>query len=405
MIWQKEFGYDYNKNIDFLIATIIVLTIVGLIFRRPILFIVIGLFAAYLLINYIYDRRVGNRLAVSNPRTTIRLFPGEEDTLTFDFENRSIFPYVNGTFKFQLDRAVQASDYVDFEEKSWAQHELPLSVIGRGKTYIHLPIEAKHRGTSRVRNINYTIPHLFNFDTIHLTYTPFYHIEFIVYPKLLPVQGVKDVFQVTPGDQLTNFSPYEDIQSPLGTRDYSFNDPFHRINWKASAKTQQLQTNIYEKNIDKSYLFIVNLGTKHGLNQASLNKNMENLLSYTAYLSNYATEHSLPYEVAINARRLGGVPYVYLPRSEGRTHYVETLEMLARIHPQSVVVPFIEMLHRMRQHALQANTIVVIGEVPEEAHHLLEQWQRHQKQILHVKSYGDEAGIERWKKEVIQDAK
>src|SRR5699024_7671566 len=278
MIWQKEFGYDYNKNIDFLIATIIVLTIVGLIFRRPILFIVIGLFAAYLLINYIYDRRVGDRLTVSNPRTTIRLFPGEEDTLTFEFQNRSIFPYVNGTFTFQLGRAVQTSDYVDFEEKGWAQHELPLSVIGRGKTYIHLPIEAKHRGTARVRNINYTIPHLFNFDTIHLTYTPFYHIEFIVYPKLIPVQGIQDVFQVTPGDQLTNFSTYEDIQSPLGTRDYSFSDPFHRINWKASAKTQQLQTNIYEKNIDKSYLFIVNLGTKHGFNQASLNKNMENLL-------------------------------------------------------------------------------------------------------------------------------
>lgn len=405
MIWQKEFGYDYNKNIDFLITAIIILTIVGLIFRRPILFIIIGLFFTYLLINLWYDRRVGEKLVVDNPRKTIRLFPGETSMLTFEFENRSIFPYVNGMFHFQLDKVVQASKYVSSAEKNWAQHDMPLSVVGRGKTFIRLPVQAERRGTARVKNMNYTIPHLFNFDTIYLTYTPFYHTEFVVFPKLIPVHGIEDVFQINPGDQVTNFSPYEDIQSPLGTRSYSYSDPFHRINWKASAKTQQLQTNIYEKNIDKSYLFIVNLWGKHGHHHGQISHELENLLSYTAYLSQYATEHHLPYEMAINARRLGEVPYVHLPRGEGQTHYVNTLEMLARIHPQSVVVSFTHMLYRMRQHALQANTIILIGEIPEEAHHMISQWKLHQKHILHVKSYEDGAVIEPWTRGVMVNAK
>src|SRR5699024_30032 len=152
-----------------------------------------------------------------------------------------------------------------------------------------------------------------------------------VFPKLLPVAQVDQLFELIPGDEVTNFSPYEDIQSPLGTRAYSFSDPFHRINWKATAKTQQLQTNIYEKTIDKSYFFIVNLtNEKSSLPKPNqLSSDLEELLSYTAYLTQQATKEKVSYQIAINARRFGDRPYVHLPNGQGNAHYMNTMEMLA----------------------------------------------------------------------------
>lgn len=129
---------------------------------------------------------------------------------------------------------------------------------------------------------------------MRLRYYDFYQTEFIVYPKLLPVNGVNAVFHMMPGDSRLNYSPFEDVQSPLGTRDYSYSDPFHKINWKATVKTQKMQTNIYEKVVDRTFVFIVNLSTENDKNMVSFNKNLENLLSYTAYLSEYATKMRIP---------------------------------------------------------------------------------------------------------------
>src|SRR5699024_11501215 len=91
-------------------------------------------------------------------------------------------------------------------------------------------------------------------------------------------------FQMVTSDQLINFSTFEDIQSPAGTRDYNYNDPFHRINWKATAKTNELQTNVYERVVDMSYIFLVNIGSEDKVNMAQFNQNLEDLISYTAYL-------------------------------------------------------------------------------------------------------------------------
>src|SRR5690625_1358276 len=205
MIWHKDFNYNYHKNIDYLISVMIFLTIFGLIFNRPILMVVIGLFATYLFINIIYDRKIGEKLKLVNPRQSIRLFPGEEGILLFEFENRDIFPYVNGHFKCQIDHIVKPQNYIASTNKNWINLKIPLSVIRKGKTFVKLPVRAETRGTAHVKNISYQVPHLFNFDSVHLTYQPFYYTEFVVFPKLIPVQGVEHMFQTTPGSQLTNF--------------------------------------------------------------------------------------------------------------------------------------------------------------------------------------------------------
>ena len=207
-----------------------------------------------------------------------------------------------------------------------------------------------------------------------------------------------------PGRERTNLSPFEDVQSPLGTRDYSYNDPFHHINWKASVKTQILQTNVYDKVVDMSFVFIVNLEVNNS-NMKCFKENLENLLSYTAYLSQYATGKRFSFEIVINARKPGKVPYVHLQEGEGKVHYAQALETLARINSQSMITPFHHMLHQVGKQFFTPKTIILIGEIPSGTSQIMKTWKQTQTAIFQIHQTDDGAVMKSFTEEVMIDAK
>src|SRR5699024_5803147 len=131
--------------------------------------------------------------------------------------------------------------------------------------------------------------------------------------------------------------------------DYHYSDPFHKINWKASAKLQTLQTTVYDRVLSQSLLIIVNIGSHHRANKTHIHSDMEKLLSYTAYICQYATETGIPYEMMINVRKPGRTPYIHMPEDTGKSHYVRILEMLARIPHQPLIVPINHLLYQAMQ--------------------------------------------------------
>lgn len=406
MIWKKDFGTEHMKSFEYVLIATIVFFLIGITTKNPIPFIAVGVFVTYLIVYKLYDRSIGKELYLNNERMTLKLFPGEKSKLTFQLQNHSIFPMINGEFQLQIGPVINA--YQNREKslnKYWNYIKIPLSVFKRRKTMVEIPIIAEQRGTTRIKNIKFLIPHLFCFDSIVLQFVPFYYTEIIVFPKIVPVQGVASVFHMIPGNGRTNFSPFEDILSPLGTRDYSYSDPFHRINWKASVKTQALQTNIYEKVVDMSFIFIVNLGmSNEANNMKKISENTESLLSYTAYLSQYATEKGLPFEIVINARKPGKVPYVNLQEGEGKVHYGRALETLARINKQSMITPFHQMLHQVGKQFLIPKTIIMIGEIPAGTNRVIDTWKQGQKAIYQIQQKGDGAVLKPWTREVVTNA-
>lgn len=384
MRWRKEAGTGDSRSFEYILLAVLVFFIIGVIFRSAVVFIAVGIFAAYLIGYKIYDKSIVRSLNLKNNTRTIKLFPGEEESFTFEIENRSMFPLINGEFSFQIGSAVKAYTLAKQDKDYWKELQLPLSIIQKKKTVLEFPIRAEQRGVARVKNITYDFPHLLNFSRMRLRYYDFYQTEFIVYPKLLPVNGVNAVFHMMPGDSRLNYSPFEDVQSPLGTRDYSYSDPFHKINWKATVKTQKMQTNIYEKVVDRTFVFIVNLSTENDKNMVSFNKNLENLLSYTAYLSEYATKMRIPFEIYINARKPGKIPYVHLHEGEGKTHYMHALEMLARIHKQAPILPFNNMMFHVGKQFIKPKTIIFIGDLTSGSMEMMSSWKQVQNSMYQV---------------------
>lgn len=396
MKWKKYFQLDMHKNLDYIIVGILGVSLISFIMRKPLLFVIVGIFVVYLIFSELYQRSVGEKLDVENKRTIVRAFPGEEITLELLISNQSILPYINGMLEVSINDVVSTTVHEKVENGERSQIKIPTSIMGKRKTRIYVQLHTEKRGVARIYQLKYRFPHLINFDFVDLTFSPYLHQEIVVFPEMKEVHGIEQLRHDLPGEQRVRFSPYEDIQSMIGTRDYVPTDPFHRINWNASVKTGELQTNEFERVIDRSFFVIVNI-TVAGL-RIDL---MEEFLSYTAFLLRDIHQQGLPYEMVVNARKLGNTPFIYQKQGEGNAHYMQSLDILARIDRHGITSRMTQVLMTVRNQLARAHTIVYIGQLSENEYGILQNIVGTHKSILHIDETGD---LKKLTKEVITRA-
>nr|WP_237417081.1 DUF58 domain-containing protein [Halobacillus litoralis] len=218
-----------------------------------------------------------------------------------------------------------------------------------------------------------------------------YQTEFIVYPTPEPVRGLKEYIYPSIGEQRANFSPYEDVLTPVGTRNYEQGDAFHKIHWKASAKSQSLKTKVLERQVDGSWTIIVNVVEQTRLGNEHLSPRLESLLSYACYLCYTATERGYPYEMIINMRKPQRHPYFYQEKGEGSVHLRQSLEMLARIDKEQRLLPMDQLFHWFGSRGLSSKVVLIVGDIPNGIINQLKDLQSRGTVVLQVQMDGSSA--------------
>lgn len=390
MKWKLEVESKHLQSFDLFGLTLVGIVLIGIIMQNLIAIIAGAVLLVHLVLHKVFEKVIAKKVTIKNEKRTVRLFPNEEVLWEIQMENKSYFPIVSGNLKFNLGHNVQVMNMKEKKKKYWQGIEIPFSLNARRKHVMKLPIKAVERGTARLGQLVYQFPHLFSFQEMKMRYQESYQTEFIVYPELKTVTGLEVVFHQFPGDARMQFSPYEDIQSRVGTRDYQAGDSFQRINWKASVRSQDLQTNVYEKVADRSFVFIVNLKQEQ---RAGESDRTEDLLSYTAYLSKYATEIDTPYEILLNVRQPGGKTFLQLPEGNDNRHLAKSLEFLARIPRQPITSPFEVLLYHTAKTLQQRKTVIVIGEADDAAALQITQLQQRGHTVFELKELDGTAYI------------
>src|SRR5690625_3870965 len=149
-MWEKIMEVDSTKMTDYVILVCIFLAVVGGITTRQIFFVIGLLFVLYLFLNLWYEKVMGEKLILKNTKQTIRLFPGDKETLFFHFQNDSIFPFVNGKFRFQTGNEIITPE---ISEQHNDQFELTLALFSICKTTIVVNVHAKNRGVAKISKI------------------------------------------------------------------------------------------------------------------------------------------------------------------------------------------------------------------------------------------------------------
>ncbi|WLR60431.1 DUF58 domain-containing protein [Guptibacillus hwajinpoensis] len=342
----------------------------------------------------LYLKKAGEHVELVNNRRTIKLFKGEQETLSFTLNNTGNVPIWNGQLHFSLEPILHVSN-VDLVQntKNLQFYSIPY-YLGRkeGKT-ISFPIYADKRGVTRIRKVELLIKDLFGWGRQLSILESLFQTEILIYPELLEVKGVERLSTFEMGSHSYEHSLYENLSSPAGSREYESSDPFNRIHWKATARTSELKTKVYERSIDLRWIFVLDLSVKRKNSPGQVSKDIETYISQLAFLCELATKRGVSFELHINLDPEGPSPCMTLEAGEGNAQLSNALELLARIDETRPLLSFERMSAWLRKRITDRSVVIRLGEPIQESkeaafYHLLE---RKGHKCYEVKMSGDDA--------------
>jgi uncharacterized protein (DUF58 family) len=194
-----------------------------------------------------------------------------------------------------------------------------------------LELKAVARGHYRVGPARLTTGDLFGFNPVVREEET--HDNFIVYPRVyeLPELGLpaERPFGELKGRQRI----FEDPGRIAGVRDYQPGDSMRRIDWKASARRQSLQSKVYEPSATMHLLLAVNVHTMSASWQGFQPELLERLLAAAASVGRHAFESGYAVGLVANGSYPDSDRPMRVPVGRNSDQLGRVLEALAVIHP------------------------------------------------------------------------
>jgi uncharacterized protein (DUF58 family) len=185
----------------------------------------------------------------------------------------------------------------------------------------------------------------------------------LVYPRIVPIEQLGLPARHPFGDARDPRRLFQDTSRLAGVRPYTVDDSPRHIHWKASARTQQLQTRVYEPTTSHTLMLYVNLATIERYWWASLNHALLELaITTAASVARWALAQGYQVGVSTNGASTGGGDELGVPPAGDAQQLVRALETLARIS-LFARTPLERLLARDRNRLPWGTTVVVISAV------------------------------------------
>lgn len=336
MIWKRQdIGMNYTKNYIQILAFSLCLSFL---LKQYLLLSVLSFGLLIALLHTYYYRTVGKKLEFINEKKRIRLIKDSKSNLVFSFQNEGL-PIWKGNLLISFNTPIAPNGIPNTMHTGFYEVNVPFSIGYKKRVTIKVPIKGVHRGLARIQRIEVQIPHPFTEGSVQLDFKPFILMDAIVFPQIYKKEEKLLPSMLKQGFLELNSSLYDDPFFPVGTRQYEPGDQFHHIHWKASAKTQELQTKVFTKVADVSVLFVLNVKKHYGV-VADFEEKIEWLASHIEA----CYKKDIPYSFMINVRTFGKFPLVYLPMGSGDIHRIQALSLLSILSKIDSLIPFNQMI-------------------------------------------------------------
>lgn len=342
MEWKKYSVEDNYLHISGIVAG--VLFFASFYLQSWLVFFLAVVLLILIYLNSFYLKHIGKQLSFDNVKQRNKFFPDDKGEWILQFENKGL-PIMKGIVRIYFDDIVSPVD--GFGEKRLTKYEIkiPVSLNFNQKNVVKIPFTAKKRGVAKIRTIEWHIPHFFGLGETILEYKNLVMQEALVYPLPISVRNMNSFLSERSGESLVPHSLYEDYLSPAGTREYVYSDSFNRINWKASARMQSLQTKVYDRVAETGINISLNIAEGH-----SITSKLEQLLSSAAELVYFFSRNHIPFSLCINMRIAGAIPFYYISAGTGKEQLQKALEALAMVDYHSYTLPYEKMLSFYERH-------------------------------------------------------
>jgi uncharacterized protein (DUF58 family) len=338
-------------------------------------------------------KSAAQNLELDSAKQIYRLFPGDSDEFYVKLLHKGKWPSFRGELFFSY-RDIISEKNMDVSESFKGRIELkrPFAIYRKTAYSQVIPFTARKRGTTRISNISLQIHDPIQTSGQALALQELFPAEIIVYPRPLPVHRIEQLFHQGSGETARSFALFENISLPAGNRDYTYGDAFHKLHWKATARTGTLQTKVFEKTVVYHWTFVYTILPDH--KDMKSPEQMESEISYLAYMCQFAAEKEIPFEVYINFKVPGPLGMYHVPTGSGVQHLSKILEGLARIDRSNVTVkPHIMWTKMDRNFVGSVPFIILLGHIPKDSNteFITKKWIKSGGKIFLVNQSGTDA--------------
>ena len=239
------------------------LLILSILFRQP-LFAVIGLLLTLVLAMIdIWSRYCLRNVSYQRVFSAKRALFGEEITLSLVIENTKILPL---PWLETEDGVPKALEFQDQNIRSNSiSNVLSLDCLFSLRWYDRVTRRYTLRCTTRgVHSFGPTklrSGDVFGFVNREAELPNYQYV--LVYPLIVPITNLNLPARHPFGERRAPRRLLEDPARVVGVRDYAYGDSLRRVNWKATARTMQMQSKVYEASTTYTLVMFLNTAARH----------------------------------------------------------------------------------------------------------------------------------------------
>ncbi|HEU5140283.1 MAG TPA: DUF58 domain-containing protein [Bacillales bacterium] len=166
--------------------------------------------------------------------------------------------------------------------------------------------------------------------------------ELIVYPKLVSIDDISLPSHSWQGDITVKRWIVEDPFMFSGVREYRYGDPLNHINWKATARSGNLQVHHKDFTADHSLIIYLDFSVSEGfwqsvMNMGKINELKEKGISYAASIAQFALSKGIETGFGCNGSTQDSPgEVVKVPSSSGSVQFTSLQETMAKLRLESV---------------------------------------------------------------------
>ncbi len=219
-----------------------VLLVIALVFNLGLLAYAMYALLGVMLVSRFVARTWSENLHATRECNRLTAYIGESVAVVIKLENRGALPIAWVLAEDLLPRHALIHDPPSLRPVGKRLH---LAMLGpRSQKTAHYQLECNRRGYYQIGPLVLETGDVFG---LHRRYRVATEPNFLlVYPKVIPLAGFDLASRRPVGEVKMSYRLFEDPTRMAGVRRYERGDPLNRIHWRATARTGELHSKIYE---------------------------------------------------------------------------------------------------------------------------------------------------------------
>jgi uncharacterized protein (DUF58 family) len=313
------------------LVTVVILFSVGYLLQYPVLvltgiFIIVFRYGAHW-----YSQRALRGVEYSRDFSLRRIFPHEETVMTVQVANHKRLPlsWLAAVDHWSDELPLFTSDERALPNRPADLVTLLFSLRGNEQVGRSYRVRPEHRGIYPFGPAALSAGDPFGLFTTRANVRR--RDWLIVYPRLVPLEDLELPYQAPFGDVSARHSIFQDPVRTVGVRDYRPSDSFRHVDWKASARRQNLQVRVFEPTTAYTMILVLNVATFARHWEGTRPEVLERLVSAAASIASYAVDHRWLVGLTANGAMLGADQPIRVPPGRGPDQLSFVLEALAGV--------------------------------------------------------------------------